>query len=197
MKEDKAQGALEMLRWQLKGTNINGQTLLATDYLNHFNELIMFIEMIPDMPDMMAEARAWAPKSYQQHFLDSNFRDKVWAVMAYEMAPLEYRKPFDQAISTLDNLVPVYLDSIDAAVASNDQARLRDTVAMATRNMRALQDAAAANINGSSAPLSQDKIDDLMQTMAKPGTGSAAKAPAAADGAAAGLGQADIDSLFD
>jgi hypothetical protein len=38
---------------RLEGTNINQSTLLATDYLNRFNEVVMMIEMIPDMPDCM------------------------------------------------------------------------------------------------------------------------------------------------
>ena len=43
----------EELRDRLEGSNINPNTFLATDYLNHFNELVMFLEMIPDMPDML------------------------------------------------------------------------------------------------------------------------------------------------
>ncbi len=49
----------ESLRARLEGTNINPNTFLATDYLNHFNEMVMFLEMIPDMPDMLEEAKAW------------------------------------------------------------------------------------------------------------------------------------------
>ncbi|MEO8318885.1 MAG: hypothetical protein ABI561_11235, partial [Bradyrhizobium sp.] len=36
---------------QLKAANINPRTGLATDYLNHFNEAIMLLEMVPDMPE--------------------------------------------------------------------------------------------------------------------------------------------------
>ena len=35
---------------RLRAANINPRTGLATDYLNHFNEAIMLLEMIPDMP---------------------------------------------------------------------------------------------------------------------------------------------------
>ena len=35
----------------LRAANINPRTGLATDYLNHFNEAIMLLEMIPDMPE--------------------------------------------------------------------------------------------------------------------------------------------------
>ncbi len=35
----------------LRAANINPRTGLATDYLNHFNEAIMLLEMVPDMPE--------------------------------------------------------------------------------------------------------------------------------------------------
>ena len=45
----------------VKGKNINEETLLATDYLNHFNEIIMILDMIPMMPECLDDAKAWAP----------------------------------------------------------------------------------------------------------------------------------------
>jgi hypothetical protein len=36
---------------QLVGANINPTTWLATDYLNHFNEAIMLLEMLPCAPE--------------------------------------------------------------------------------------------------------------------------------------------------
>ena len=43
---------------RLLGTNINSVTLLATDYLDHFNEVIILIEMVADMPDMIEDVLA-------------------------------------------------------------------------------------------------------------------------------------------
>ena len=37
----------EHLRAHTKGTNVNEETLLTTDYLNHFNEIIMLLEIVP------------------------------------------------------------------------------------------------------------------------------------------------------
>jgi hypothetical protein len=42
---------------KVRDTNINEQTLLATDYLNHFNEIVMLLEMVPDMPEMLEDAK--------------------------------------------------------------------------------------------------------------------------------------------
>ncbi len=36
----------------LKAANINPVTGLATDYLNHFNEIAMMIATLADMPEM-------------------------------------------------------------------------------------------------------------------------------------------------
>ena len=55
--------AFEEFAAKVDGTNISAQTLLATDYLNHFNEIVMLLDMIPDMPDMVEECKLWQPKS--------------------------------------------------------------------------------------------------------------------------------------
>ena len=77
----------DAMRDRVRGTNINEQTLLATDYLNHFNKIVMTMEMVPDMPELLEEAKAWQPKTYQDHFRDSGFTDKDLAIEAYPHAP--------------------------------------------------------------------------------------------------------------
>ena len=64
---------LEEIRGLLQGTNINEQTLLATDYLNHFNEIVMTVGMVPDFRDLMDDAKAWQPISYAEHIQNSAF----------------------------------------------------------------------------------------------------------------------------
>ena len=41
------------IRERIRGTNVNPRTLLATDYLNHFNEVLMLIELVPDDPERL------------------------------------------------------------------------------------------------------------------------------------------------
>ena len=60
----KCQTEMADLQERLKGTNVNEQSFLATDYLNHFNEILMLIEMLPEMPEMAEELFEWEPKSY-------------------------------------------------------------------------------------------------------------------------------------
>ena len=68
---------------QLRAANINPRTGLATDYLNHFNEAIMLLEMIPDMPECAEEFLEWQPRSYREHFAASNFRARELAIEAF------------------------------------------------------------------------------------------------------------------
>ena len=55
----------------VSGTTIDSSTLLSTDYFNLFNEVIMLLGMLPDMPDMLDEVSAWQFKTYSQHFAES------------------------------------------------------------------------------------------------------------------------------
>jgi len=77
---------------------VNAQTLLETDYMNHFNEVVMLLEMIPSMPDMLDEAKEWRPKSYKDHFIDSAIADRQLAVDAYDFMPMKYKVTLEQTI---------------------------------------------------------------------------------------------------
>ena len=69
-------GHQKTLRKLVRGKNISEISLLATDYLNHFNEIIMMVELIPTTPDCFEDAKSWQPMSYAEHFRTSCFTDK-------------------------------------------------------------------------------------------------------------------------
>ena len=94
---------------KLEPANINPASFLATDYLNHFNEMLMMLEMLPDMPDILEDLDNWAPKSYPEHFEESGFAHKELAIEAYEIAPIEIKAPFDETINSLDELITTTL----------------------------------------------------------------------------------------
>ena len=71
---------------RLRVANINPRTGLATDYLNHFNEAVMLLEMVPDMPECAEDFLTWTPLSYAEHFTASNFKARDLAIEAYERA---------------------------------------------------------------------------------------------------------------
>lgn len=81
--------------------------MLATDYLNHFNVIVMTLEVVPEMPELLEEAKAWAPKSYPDHFRDSAFSDKDLAIDAYEHSPARFKQPFEKTVSIIDKLIEI------------------------------------------------------------------------------------------
>ena len=153
----------------VKGTNINEETLLATDYLNHFNEVIMLLELVPDMPECLEDVKEWQPKSYEDHFTDSTFSDKKLAVLAYENAPSSCRIPFDETTEEINGKVKNGITEIESAQQGGDEGRLRETVTTVTRDIQRLMDRSSAIINGDygkeqeveAVTLDQDDIDAL------------------------------------
>jgi hypothetical protein len=154
----------EFKRYQerVRGTNISEQTLLATDYLNHFNEIVMLLEMLADIPECFEDAKAWAPKSYPDHFLESGFSDKDLAVEAYEHVPPCYRQPFDNAVAAMNSLVLKSLEQIEGSLERGDDHATRLAIASASGGLHKLIEVASAIIHGHEATLEQDEIDTLL-----------------------------------
>lgn len=148
---------------RVTGTNINEQTLLATDYLNHFNEITMMLEMVPAMPEIMEEVLEWKPKTYQEHFRDSSFSDKDLAVEAYGYAPTKYRRPFENTIVQMSRLVTTCVKKINKDLAAGNPALVEVTVQNTTRILQKLIDSASANIHGSEQTLDQSEVDALLK----------------------------------
>jgi len=114
LQSDQAQPAPPALRcdgdgaaWAAKlvAANINPKTGLATDYLNHFNEAIMLLEMIPDMPECSEDFLGWRPLSYAEHFHASNFKARDLAIEAYETADARIRSDFDNITDTMTSIL--------------------------------------------------------------------------------------------
>jgi hypothetical protein len=142
-----------------QGTNIDPLTLLATDYLNLFNEIVMLLELIPDMPECLEDAEQWAPRSYQEHFEQSQFRDKALAIEAYNHVPPRFREPFDDVIQQMNRMVPWGLQRIREVLSSGEEDRLRLVCTDLSRRLQKLIDIASAIIHGSTRQLGQGEID--------------------------------------
>jgi hypothetical protein len=130
---------------ELLAANINPKTGLATDYLNHFNEAIMLLEMIPDMPDCAADFLCWQPLSYREHFTGSNFKARDLAISAYESADPSVRHEFDKLTATMTSI----LTAVGAAMCEAQQDRTRAILAeQATGWVKPLVALAGGIING-------------------------------------------------
>lgn len=155
---------------RLQGTNINPVTLLATDYLNHFNEVIMLIEMVADMPDMIEEVLAWEPKSYSQHFADSGFKDKDLAIEAYEAAPEDLKAQFDALVACLNGNIFKTQQRLKTVDPEAPDEALAEHVRVSVDKFHRLVEMISSVVNGGTvkttpeeaeAPSAQDEIDAL------------------------------------
>ena len=130
---------------RLRAANINPRTGLATDYLNHFNEAVMLLEMIPDMPECAEDFLAWHPLSYREHFMASHFKARDLAIEAYESADTIIRTEFDNITTTMTSI----LSAVGAAMREARQDKTRATLAeQATGWVKPLVALAGGIING-------------------------------------------------
>jgi len=131
---------------QLRAANINPRTGLATDYLNHFNEAVMLLEMVPDMPECAEDFLTWTPLSYAEHFWASNFKARDLAIEAYESADPKVRADFDNLTASMTSI----LTAVGNAMREAQQDKTRATLAeQATAWVKPLVALAGGVINGS------------------------------------------------
>ena len=148
-----------------KRTNVNDRTLLATDYLNHVNEIIMLLELVPDAPECLEDCRAWRPMSYVEHFEASSIADRDLAIEAYEFSPPEFRTTFDRLTAEMHRVIAGVLASLMAASAQGDEERTRRVVELAVGALKTMVDQASSTIHGDIQIMDQAAIDGLMDMM--------------------------------
>src|ERR1044072_5214701 len=112
---------------ELHAANINPRTGLATDYLNHFNEAIMLLEMIPDLPDCAEDFLSWRRVSYREHSGASTFSARELAIAAYDAAAPAIRGEFDSLTGAMTSI----LTAVGTAMREARQHKTR--AALATR----------------------------------------------------------------
>ena len=134
-------------RAHVPGTNVNEETLLASDYLSHFHDLVTLFEALSTEPGGMSEALiSWRPMGYEQHFAQSDFREKDLAIAAYRRAPAQIRADFDDAVSRLQGEALRLVATVGNARGSRKQ--LAKTCVEAADRLRILVGEAEAIANG-------------------------------------------------
>ena len=160
-----APGQAKLDPGRLAGTNINPVTLLATDYLNHFNEAIMLLELLPAAPECKEDFLAWQPMSYCEHFAASRFTHRDLAIAAYHGADPIYRNEVDELSQHMNMILTATRDAMKHEMSLQTIGLLAESTA---RSLRPLVARAGAIINGEmaiqavsaeSAP--QDNVDAL------------------------------------
>jgi hypothetical protein len=131
----------------LRAANINPRTGLATDYLNHFNEAVMLLEMIPDMPECTEDFFRWRPLSYAEHFTASNFSARDLAISAYNSTDEHIRTEFDNITSAMTSILTAVGDAMRDVKQDQTRAMLAE---QATGWVKPLVALAGGIINGGS-----------------------------------------------
>jgi hypothetical protein len=130
---------------QLAKANINPITGLATDYLNHFNEAIMLLDLVATVPECRPDLMAWEPLSYQEHFASSRFKDRELAVAAYQAADPAARAELEHVAG---EMTAILLATIDAIMMEGCAVDTSEEASKAATQLRALVAHAGAVING-------------------------------------------------
>jgi len=134
----------------LERANVHPESGLATDYLNHFNEVVMLLEMLADMPEMADEVLDWRPCGYAEHFQHTNYAGAETVIAAYAAAPKTLKAHFDTLVVALDEA----LAEAQMLVRAGD---VEAAAAMAGDDIESLLAAARAAVNGR---IEGDDIDD-------------------------------------
>ena len=140
----------------LAAANINPRTGLATDYLNHFNEAIMLLELIPDMPDCYELFLEWQPLSYAEHFIKSNFKGRDLAIAAYEAARPAIRSDFDTLVAKMTQILTTVGEAMRTVQQDATRAKLAEQAAAWVKPMIGT---AGGIINGRD---EQSDVDSIM-----------------------------------
>jgi hypothetical protein len=148
---------------QLKAANINPRTGLATDYLNHFNEAVMLLEMIPDIPECAEDFLTWKPLSYAEHFWASNFKASDLAIEAYESADAQVRAEFDKLTSSMTSILSAVGTAMREARHDKTRAMLAE---QATGWVKPLVMLTAGVINGAS----EADVEEIMADCKRSGS---------------------------
>jgi len=177
----------EIWREKVKGTLINPNTLLATDYMNHFNEVMMLVEMLPDMTDILPDCVGWQSKTYPEHFFQIGLDYGPLSAEAYRHVTSSIKVPFELTVAQLNAVIHLTVKRATATIVIDALDEMRRSFSAGTIAMRKLSETLSGIINGSKQTIDQADIDAIMDA-SNDDTGPASTAPNGS--------QDDIDKLF-
>jgi hypothetical protein len=158
---DEGLAMLEEYRERVRGTTIDPGTLLSTDYFNLFNEVIMLLGMLGDMPDMLDEVAAWKFKTYEQHFAESGLAFAPLAIEAYPHSPASAKEHFDRTIDRMHDTVEEAKMMLADAHDQGDAEMLADLAVNYSMILQQLVDTGSSIIHGIDSIMDQSSIDDM------------------------------------
>ncbi len=131
-------------------TLVNPVSGLANDYLNLFNELVMMLEQIPQMPELLEDLSVWRPVSYQEYFRKSQLPGRHSALAAYEQLSPSFRRRFETFVAELDVIALASVASVRRQFRDGvpkDMERVTSTCVHAGEKMRIILIRASRLVN--------------------------------------------------
>jgi len=110
----------------LVAANVNPRTGFATDYLNHFNEAIMLLELLAEVPECRDDFFAWYPKKYDEHFAASKSRHRDVAIAAYGKADPALRQRLDTLANSMNEILMATREVMRQDCCSSSVAAIAD-----------------------------------------------------------------------
>jgi hypothetical protein len=150
---------------RLAEANVNPATGLASDYLNHFNEAIMLLELLSAMPDCIDDLIEWEPMSYREHFLTSSQKHRELVLAAYGSAEPEARRQLDDIVDAMNAILLATRGALELNISPEVLTALAREAAS---NLKPMVARAGAVINGltlsnTSAGAPQAAVDALLE----------------------------------
>ncbi|QEX24343.1 hypothetical protein FRZ61_42840 [Hypericibacter adhaerens] len=150
------------LRAKLAETPIHPKSFLATDYLNHFNEPAMLLEILADSPECLEDLAAWKPLSYADHFRASGLSYAELAIEAYRLSPTPFRIGFELVVAEMNALVAGAIKQARDAIEKNDPEAFAAIATDAQRLQELVAEAGGIVQGEPSRRVTQAAIDALM-----------------------------------
>jgi hypothetical protein len=143
-------------------TTIDNGTFLSTDYFNAFNEVIMLLGMMPDMPEMFDEVRGWHFRTYEEHFRESGLGIAPLAIEAYSHVEPPVRAEFERNIAQLRLTVETARETLSQMMDQGELERFKYSAIDYSMQLQALVDAGSAIVHGGTNQVSEQcAIDDM------------------------------------
>ena len=106
--------------------NVNLVSGLATNYLNHYIEILLLIEMLPDMRECFEDIRTWKPMSYCEYAACSQLPNSELVLKVYDSVDAERRRNLDAIAHEADTALMSFINRAGTALDLNDTNLLKE-----------------------------------------------------------------------
>jgi hypothetical protein len=152
---------IDDIRSRVAGTTIDPSSLLSTDYFNHFNEAIMLLGMLPEMPDMLDDIDGWQFATYCEHFMNSGLGFAPLAIEAYDLAPPDLRKRLDKLAAQIGMLIVETRVRLRFVLEDGNMDKFRYICELHALELQGMVDDGGAIVHGYQSTADQSAVDAM------------------------------------